>query len=490
MAERPRASSFDDPDTLIDNEANDDDADFDEFERSVFGEEAIDAPELAPLFEEESQETVDHALEAAASAEREGLVEANIRERETESVSGSILDSSGILMKLHESTQRITPLRAATDPVVIAERAEKRRRDGLPSIPQRCKWIKAAIRNLNRRKPILDNVSEWTRGTIARKFLVPGIRLEELSADTQAKIIHGDTNFTTARSKTQCCALCGFRFQYRGSMRSGVAKEVAVSYDHFIPINFAATIFRVVSSGGKYSDFEFSVFRSIGDMVCWHCNYTKGQAMFITCPVGGGGSFDNLRPNVTAIRKFFRDLYNSRSKWAYNSPNATGADTSLARCVGPDPTGWLDSRTEAITARANQVISLIKEHVDFNKARTRLGEARETVRRTLSELETNPKWKDLQQLAKKPATAAKAIKDMSALRRKVVAKAFAVEELNYVRPWKKIQIGTIKNSNKAFTEVVCQPSYTAVKASPKTQKNKGFGPRKGGTYRRRLAKLV
>ena len=486
IASRGDASSVgyeDNMDDFIDNEAEFYDGVFDEFEQNLFGEQPVNAPELAPIIEDENEDqAAELALRAADSAELEDENVAAAQEAEAESVSASVLQGAEDLMGIRQYKGPAEPRSRLIREVTTEEyKAKKAALNAaiIAKIPKRKTLATRAVSKLVRRRG--DAVSVWTKGTIAKKFLVPGIRLEELTADTQAKIIHGDTNFRNATAKTACCALCGFKFENRGSMRSGKVKELAISYDHFIPINFAATVFRVVSNPGKYSDAEFKILRSIGDMVCWHCNYTKGQAMFITCPIGSGGSFDNLQVNTPVITKFFNDLLTSKSIWAYNTVDKSF--TSLSKCINGRQNEWLSSRINAITARATQVINLIKENVDFVKARQRLGLARETVRRTLQGLEGEEKWQKLRQDMKNPALASKCMKSMLRVRREIVAKAFAREEVNYPLPWKRIEKGSLQNAEKPFIGIECErePNY-AKKAIRKTGGAK--------TRRRRLPKLV
>ena len=200
--------------------------------------------------------------------------------------------------------------------------------------------------------------------------------------------------------------------------------------------------------------------------------------MFITCPIGSGGSFDNLQVNTPVITKFFNDLLTSKSIWAYNTVDKSF--TSLSKCINGRQNEWLSSRINAITARATQVINLIKENVDFEKAKKRLELARATVRRTLQGLEREKKWKELQRDMKNPqADASKCMKRMLRFRRELVAKAFAREEVTYPLPWKSIEKGSRENAKEPFTDVVCEPVNLS-------------RAKKGGakTRRRRLPKLV
>ena len=500
-------------DDFIDNEAEYYD-EFDTFGKIVFDEEPIDEPGLATIFEDETEENAaDMSLVAAESAQRENEDEARAevdaaktimtlkdattvdledenvaaaQEAEAPPVSDPVKPPEGS-MAIGENPKSQRPYlpRTVANRLYQAIQRQKRKQEeaAMSRIPKKRTIANRRIERLdlkiNARIQSIrseDAFSYITTKTVARRFLVPGVRLEELSADTQARIIHGDTNFNNARLKTACCALCGFKFENRGSIRSGKVKELAISYDHFIPVNFAATVFRVVSSPGKYSEAEFKILRSIGHMVCWHCNYTKGQAMFITCPKGRGGTFDNLKVNTQAITKFFNDLLTSKSIWAYNTEDKSR--TSLSKCIGSQDE-WLSSRIAAITARATQVINLIKKNVDFEKAKKRLELARATVRRTLQGLEGEKKWQKLQQDMKNPALAPKCMKSMVRVRRELVAKAFAREEVTYPLPWKSIEKGSLENADEPFIAIPCEPVNLsgATTAGAKTR-------------RRRLPKLV
>jgi hypothetical protein len=484
-------------DDFIDNEEDDV---FSTFEQELFGEQPLDDEPLAPILEEDENEdeAVNLALAAADSAEAENEDTAVQRENDAEAVAEDILSAASALMALKESKTSWDgrPQRLVTTQEYQQAQEAKRQAQAAnfrAKAPKRRQFSKNVEAKID--KVVGDTVSVWSRGTIAKKFLVPGIRLEELPADTQARIIHGDDNFKNAKLGEACCALCGFKFRDRGSMRSGKVKDSAISYDHFIPINFAAIIFRIVSSAGKYSDAEFKILRSIGDMVCWHCNYSKGQSMFITCPIRVAGSFEGLKVNEPVIRKFFKDLLTSKSKWAYNTPQPPGSpNTSLSKCIGTD-TNWLESRVSTTIRRANEVIKLIKDNVDFAKAKDRLGMARATVRRTLEGLEGNAKWQELQREVKNPeGNAAKCMKDMLALRRKLVAKAFATEEIAYPPPWKTDLAGNEDNSTQPFTPVICyqprQPKRGREEYEQQDTKRQRVGGKRRKTRRHRLPKLL
>ena len=501
-------------DDFIDNEAEYYD-EFDTFGKIVFDEEPIDEPGLATIFENETEENAaDMSLVAAESAQLENEDEARAEVEAAKTIMtlkdatpADLEDENVAAAQEAEAPPVSDPVKPPEGSMAIGENPKSQR----PYLPrtvasrlyqevqrEKRKQEEAAMSRIPKKRTIAihrierldlkinariqsirseDAFSYITTKTVARRFLVPGVRLEELSPDKQARIIHGDTNFNNARLKTACCALCGFKFENRGSIRSGKVKELAISYDHFIPINFAATVFRVVSNPGKYSDAEFKILRSIGDMVCWHCNYTKGQAMFITCPKGRGGTFDNLKVNTQAITKFFNDLLTSKSIWAYNTTDKSS--TSLSKCIGSQDE-WLSSRIAAISDRATQVINLIKKNVDFEKAKKRLELARATVRRTLQGLEREKKWKELQRDMKNPqADASKCMKRMLRFRRELVAKAFAREEVTYPLPWKRIEAGILENADEPFTDVVCEPVNLS--------RAKTGGAK---TRRRRLPKLV
>ena len=434
-----KAAATIDMSDFIDTDEDDSDG-FDGFGKVLFEEEPIYAPGLAPILEVQDEDTAaDAALDAAESAIDESVEQAVSAEKE-----------------VSESLRR--PQRLVASPAFKAAREEEESKKESLALSV-VKRLAPRARKRSGSSISADDVSVWSKGTIAKKFLVPGIRLEELPANTQAKIIHGTENYKKACDVESPCALCGFKFKDRGSVRKGKVVETAISYDHFIPINFAAIIFRVVSTPGKYSADEFKILSLIGDMVCWHCNYTKGQTMFITCPVGSGAvGFDRLIVNEPAISNFYTKLLESKTSWAYNTTDTT--KTSLSKCLaGGNPEEWKASRVALTIKRSQGVINVIKEKVDFAATKTRLGLARATVREALKTLEKDERWIQvgaaMQAGFGNKAVISDCLKRRDRMRKAFVAKFFAAKEVDYLLPWKKgvIRPGTEENSVEPFSPI-------------------------------------
>lgn len=551
-------------DVFLDDEEGDPDYTFDQFEMDVFGLGPIDDPTIAPVFAEYVPDAsipipdavLSHAFDAAVSAEDEDLETAKTADAAADKEAEEILNAANILMSLRQeggegsddednmpsnaaaaSPAGIRPLRLAASPEARAAALASPRAAGPEMTPAeeqaallRKQRRQAALNDAIRARAaaqkralelpaiprISDDISIGSRGTIARKFILSDIRLETLSPDEQASIIHGTPNFRSATSSESCCALCGFAFKDRGSIRKGVSKELAISYDHFLPVNFAAVIFRVVSREGKYTEDEFKILSLIGDMVCWHCNYSKGQAMFVTCPVKAyNKSFDNLQVNAPAIEKFYKGLVASRTKWAYNSAEDVGSDrTSLMKCLkDTDANEWVRSRVEITLNRSRRVIDTIKRQVDFDKARQRILYARATIRRVSDTLHTKDQWIALgtkmtnaatdisKEMAGKPqgqiADAIKkrisgCLKSRIRIKTSVLADAFAKDEVRYPRPWKD---GVLKgeekdNSEQPFPTVECFESARPPEPSSKKTRRGGKRNKTFRARRRCLPKLV
>jgi len=268
--------------------------------------------------------------------------------------------------------------------------------------------------------------------TIAREIIVKNVRLEAFSPDGQAAaIFKGELASKTQR--TSRCSLCGFMFGDRVSYIHNKRfkrklDKLTISYDHFIPINFAAIVFRIPISKGKYSDDELQTFRLTGDMACYHCNYEKSQRMFITCPKDGQKVvFTNFEPKTLSIKEFVDNLVTSTNRHGLASNER---DTTLKQCIQKEYKGdvnkWKESRIAAITDKAKLICDKINTSIDFEAVQIRLARVREIIRQAEEDLKNDKKYTDR---AGNPARQLR-------YRKEYIARQFGMKELTFEKPWK------------------------------------------------------
>lgn len=351
-----------------------------------------------------------------------------------------------------------------------------------------------------RAKPDYES-SVGSTGTIATKQITSDIRFEVVSPERQARIIHGEDTVNERMRNRECCALCGFPFEFRMGRQRKTKGQLSISYDHFIPVNFAAIVFRVVLPRQTYSANEFAIFKTIGDMVCWHCNYEKSQRMFITCLAG---DFSGMRPNEGSIRAYLNKML--------TSTHASGVDqngkSTLLQCIanaGITPAEWVEQRMGPLMARAQEVSETIRKNVDYNHVRNRFLAAKLLISIEDKKMLSDPIFNKLK--ADKKYTE----------RRSRIAKAFANLEPSFDRPWNaKVRIDSpAASSIQPFALAPCVQSAKAkavaaaavqaaeaveaavgkrkgappVSAAKATTRRRGSGRRK--THRRRkLPKLL
>ena len=306
--------------------------------------------------------------------------------------------------------------------------------------------------------------SIWSGPTVAGKFIMK-IRLEKSTPDSQALRIHGAAQFNQKQSPDATCALCGFAFRDRMTFRK-TTPGPAASYDHFIPVNFAATVLRIVSPGGTYSQEEFGILGKIGDMVCWHCNYEKSQLMFITCP--NTGSFESLMPNKKNIETFYFNMLSSVHSCGFLKQG--DVQTTLRKKLSTPQLRreWRESRIAITMARAQDVCNTIRSFVDYDTARLRLRAARNIIQAIDRALPTDANYIASQK---------------KALYRKALIQAqYAKDELLFPRPWK-----TGINIDNPLPAAVPGVPFGIV--TPFESRSRGGSMRKT-RRRRRLPKLV
>jgi hypothetical protein len=293
--------------------------------------------------------------------------------------------------------------------------------------------------------------------TIAYATIIKKTRLETYDATSQAKTIfkYKFDEITKPESK---CFLCGFQLKHRiswwhNNIHGYNPQRLTWSYDHFVPVNFSAVMFRIPVAKGGYGADELKLLEINGGIACFHCNYEKSQRMFITCPKEGGDvDFNKYEPNEPSIKEFFEDLYTSKNKngWADEKGNRT-----LIKCLPKylmDKNTWIRERTSAIVELAKKVCEVIKTKVDRSKVETRIKLTRVLVQKAKDDLTKDQKYMTLTSNEAKLTYA-----------RNYTAKLFGAAELTFPSPWRD---GVIAKGNVQSMVNI-------------------FNTKKGGSYRRR-----
>jgi hypothetical protein len=282
-----------------------------------------------------------------------------------------------------------------------------------------------------------------TESTIAYKIVTKNTRLETYNPNSQANTIFGSELYKYT-GRDSLCSLCGFklsdRIDYRHNNRWGYdLNQLTWSYDHFVPINFSAVMFRIPVSKGIYEPDELEFLKVIGGIACYHCNYEKSQRMFVTCrKVGGKVDFNNFEPKTESIKTFLENLYKSQHKsgWGKNPGERT-----LNNCLISykyTKKAWIDKRFEAIKTLAQNVCNLIKRSVDRSKVETRIKLTKVLVQKAKEDLKNDVKFKILSsQEAKNRYT------------QEYTAKLFGAAELTFPKPWKT----NLPNIDEVMSEV-------------------------------------
>ena len=230
----------------------------------------------------------------------------------------------------------------------------------------------------------LSDVSNMTSLTATKAFIMAmkGSRIEGPSPDSQLKFIHGQREFDAINEDT-LCDLCGFALKYRqpdGYYREGDKdyQQLKWSYDHTIPVNYAAAVLKIYLTGGHYSLQELQIMSFLGGPTCYHCNLVKSQQKFITCPNAKRFKWRDLRENTFAINLFLSQLLSSslKGKNAKNSEGNTSLQRQIERIIPPagtrKDTHWINIRKNYLVKKCNMICKLIKEHVDYDSAYARV----------------------------------------------------------------------------------------------------------------------
>ena len=348
---------------------------------------------------------------------------------------------------------------------------------------------------LKRKKPTIElpidssfsqvsDIGDESGATSAHRLIIGNIRLETYNATSQAIAIYGDElkKFTTPDSP---CALCGFplkdRISYIHNRTHGYTDNpLTWSYDHFVPVNFSAVVFRIVTSK-NYDIKELNLLKDNGYIVCYHCNYEKSQRLFVTCPKKGRVvDFNNFEPKKETIAKFVDDLYTSKNKhgWVDEKGNRT-----LIKCLTDykkDKSTWKRERIEAITILAKKVCDNIIRQVNFEAVKERLKRTKLIVRKSTSSISNDARYKQLTNP-----------KSKNRFRREYIAKLFAAAELKFRSPWNWKQPEPL-SSIQEESEGESSSNLETTSTEPQRKRQKTVGSRrkrtrksKRKTYRRK-----
>ena len=357
--------------------------------------------------------------------------------------------------------------RARTPSKIVKENEEQRlqkeqERKDLQEAKERLKLKKSKetpqdldISNLSQ----VSELGDQSGDTSAGKIIIDNIRLETYNATSQATAIYRD-ELTNLTKENSTCALCGFELKDRVSYWHNKIHnpddlgKLTWSYDHFVPVNFTAVMFRIVTSQGNYDDKELEILKDNGYIVCYHCNYEKSQRLFVTCKkTDGKPDFNNFEPNKKTITKFVNDLYVSRNKhgWADEYGNRT-----LIKCLAPPKyyKTWIRERIAAITTLAEKVCVNIISQVDFKAVEERLKTTKLIIRKAKTSVLTDERYTALGTNQK----------SKNRFKREYIARLFAAAELNFRSPWKWKQNTVI--SSAAATDAPITRAF-----SPKRAKN-------------------
>jgi len=277
------------------------------------------------------------------------------------------------------------------------------------------------------------NDSDASTATVGKKLIISNVRLETYNPTSQASMIFGSEYIKNINGNTRC-SLCGFKLKKRISYWHNkihnplVPDKLTWSYDHFVPVNFSAVVFRIPTSKSVFTDIEKEYLKNIGHIACYHCNYEKSQRMFITCP---SKDFNNFQPNKDSIKLFVNDLYKSQNKngWSkYNDP----IKRTLTNCLLTEQkhySTWIRERIEAITKLAENVCKIIRENTDHSNIRKRHKLARIIIAKADQTVNNDERYNAISPLKKKKR---------NIFRRAYIANIFASAEIgkDFPKPWK------------------------------------------------------
>ena len=308
----------------------------------------------------------------------------------------------------------------------------------------------------------LEYLMDETRSTssLSQQFIIKKVRLETRSPDDQAKVIYG-AEFETLKNSD--CYLCGFplseRISHKHNERWGYTHNpITSSYDHTAPVNFSSIVSRIPSqyntkkdniTKNRIEDYEKDFLKSNGKFACFHCNFTKSQMMFITCKIINGViNFQNFNHNRRVIEKFVNDLYRNNSEWSKGSDGSNTLYKCIRKYYG-NKDDWKKSRIQSIIASADEVCTMIKEHVDEKSVMKRFYYTKLLLQKAYKQLQIDQVYIAQPTDAKKNIYLKKFIAH-------VVAKAEATNP-NFVKPWNTRQ----KPKTAPFDRTKSKSTYTS-----------------------------
>jgi hypothetical protein len=262
----------------------------------------------------------------------------------------------------------------------------------------------------------LSDVSNMTALTATKAFLMAmkGSRIEGPKPDSQLKFIHGKDVYDSINENT-LCDLCGFALKYRqpdGYYKEGdkFYKQLKWSYDHTIPVNYAAAVLRIYLTNGHYSLQELQIMSYLGGPTCFHCNSVKSQQKFITCLNAKRFKWRDLRENRFAIDLFLKQLLSNETmgKNAKNLEGNTSLQRQIERIVQPDRIRkdqyWIKIRTDYLAQKCHKICELIKAHVDYDSAYARVKLMRSVINGERAKLQSEGiSAKDIKKMVSKKA---------------------------------------------------------------------------------------
>ena len=380
---------------------------------------------------------------------------------------------------------------AAAEAAGAGAGAGKRTRSGRNSKPP-TKYDPEIVRKLIRRTKVkskrprpasqlasgLSDVSNMTALTATKAFIMAmkGSRIEGPKPDSQLKFIHGQEVYDSINENT-LCDLCGFALKYRQPDDYYIAASpnyriLKWSYDHTIPVNYAAVVFKVYFTDGQYSEMERNIMSFLGGPTCYHCNLEKSQQKFITCPDAKKTKWRKLRPNVMAINSFLTQLLHSSRK-GDNAINAEG-NTSLRRQINRiipkkgqlKDDYWIEIRKEYIKKKCEKICELIKTYVDYDSAYARVKLMRSVIKaeRAILDAQMPPLRKEV-------------------IKRRVSKKARDALFECSVQPWIEGSVELQTQSEKTFP--FYSPVVTALQFTPEV-----VAPARNGAVRTRRRKQM
>jgi hypothetical protein len=295
----------------------------------------------------------------------------------------------------------------------------------------------AQVRSTDTDQDILTSenggITDSSIASIAKRFITPNLRLETYNPTSQATVIYGE-QLKDLTKPDSLCSLCGFQLKDRISYwhnkihNPDNLETLTWSYDHFVPVNFSAVVFRIPTSKSKHDDKEKEYLKNIGHIACYHCNYEKSQRMFITCPVKNQvKDFQNFTPNEDSITLFVHDLYKSQNKNGW-SKEGDAIKRTLTKCLTNEQkhyATWIRQRIQAITTLAQNICNILKTQINVGSVNKRYRLTQVLISKADTLLKENAEYNNLESKSKKIR-----------YRKAYIAKLFAATEEKFPRPWK------------------------------------------------------